>query len=126
VGVLGGWARTLDHANRHTLEVGVRGSGGGATYVSPVVVSLADRVELGANRRTLLSVGIEGASATALTATTWSVGLGFAFVAGTKDRDSDGVADDEDMCPDLPGPRAGPPEDRGCPQDADGPATEPP
>ncbi len=48
-----------------------------------------------------------------------SVGLGGAVVRG--DRDRDGVFDDEDACPDVPGRRTSDPKTNGCPRtDRDG------
>ena len=46
-----------------------------------------------------------------------SVGVTFRF--GKQDRDNDGIADDEDACPDTPGIATGDPATNGCP-DTDG------
>jgi OmpA-OmpF porin, OOP family len=40
-------------------------------------------------------------------------------VAPLSDRDADGVPDDEDACPDVPGVRTGDPKTSGCPSDRD-------
>ena len=117
------FAPSLDGEDRQTWEVALHGAlpaspvtpfvGTGAAALSPAMVALDDRVDVGHYHDTFVLVGVDVGldQAVGVPAFRGVVGLGWAPRA--HDRDGDGVPDEHDECPDLA-------EDQDGIQDGDG------
>lgn len=83
---------------------------------TPTEVLLGSKITVGDFR---FGLGLGTALVTGLGASTFRGALSIEWVppppAGASDRDGDGVPDDDDICPDVPGPGDAAPEIRGCP-----------
>lgn len=123
----------LDESDRQRWEIAAHGAlpagpvapfglgRPGASVQSPALVALDDRVALDSRRDLYLLVGIEAGLDTAAGVPAVRGVLSFGWAPRTHDRDSDGVPDDVDQCPDLPEDKDGIQDQDGCPEDdADG------
>lgn len=122
-GVLG-----IDPGNRQRLEVGVHGwlpagpvgpfgSGEpGSAALSPVVLALSDRVELGHYRDTFITVGAEIGLTQAVGVPTFRAIVGVGWTPRAHDLDGDGIKDDIDGCPEIPEDKDGFEDADGCPE----------
>ena len=99
-------AMGIDPGNRQRIELAFHGGIGGAR-LSPALFTLSDRVELGHDRDTYVTVGGEVGLDDAFGVPTVRAVLGFGWTPRSHDRDHDGVTDDLDACPDLPGGKDG-------------------
>jgi hypothetical protein len=122
-------APIVDADDRQEWEVALRGAlpGGptvpfasGATALSPVLLSVSDRIALGSGRDAFVVWGGDFGLDDAYGVPSLRAVLGFGWAPRVRDRDGDGVPDDVDQCPDLPEDRDGIQDDDGCPEeDAD-------
>jgi hypothetical protein len=123
-------APALDSDDRQIWELAAHGwlpagpvapFGAGASSLSPALLSLSDRVSLGAHGDFFVvcggEVGLDSAIGVPVVRGVLSIG----WAPRKHDRDDDGVPDDVDECPDLPEDRDGIQDKDGCPEDdADG------
>ena len=126
-------APSLDTGDRQQWEAGVVGAlparpvapfglgRQGASVLSPVLLAVADRIALGHYRDAYCVVGTEFGLDDAIGVPALRAIAAFGWAPRSHDRDSDGVSDDVDECPDLPEDRDGIQDEDGCPEDdADG------
>jgi OmpA-OmpF porin, OOP family len=127
------FAPGLDAADRQEWSVGLHGSlparpvaplglgRPGASSLSPLLLAVSDRVALGHYRDAYLVVGGDFGLDDGLGAPAFRAVVALGWAPRGHDRDSDGVPDDVDECPDLPEDRDGIQDADGCPEDdADG------
>lgn len=122
-GVLG-----IDPGNRQRIEIGVHGSlpagpvgpfgsgRQGSAALSPVELSLSDRIELGHYRDTFITIGGQFALSQAVGVPTFRAIVGFGWTPRAHDIDGDGVKDDIDGCPEIPEDKDGFEDADGCPE----------
>jgi hypothetical protein len=122
-GVLG-----IDPGNRQRLEVGLHGwvpagpvgpfgSGDrGSTALSPVLLSVSDRIEMGHYRDTFITVGGEIGLSDAVGVPAFRAIVGVGWTPRAHDLDGDGVKDDVDGCPEIPEDKDGFEDSDGCPE----------
>ncbi len=118
----------IDPGNRQRLElalhgwlpagpVGPFGSGSpGSAALSPVLLAVSDRIELGHYRDTFLLAGAEIGVTDAVGAPAARFVVGFGWAPREHDLDHDGVKDDVDGCPEIPEDRDGFEDADGCPE----------
>ncbi len=93
----------------------------GASSLSPALLAVDDRVTVGHDRDAYVLVGAEVGLDDAVGVPTFRAVVSVGWAPRSHDRDSDGVPDDKDDCPDLPEDRDGIQDADGCPEDdADG------
>jgi hypothetical protein len=116
----------VDGENRQLWEIALRGwvpagpvapFASGASSLSPVLVSAADRISLGHYRDGFVVVGVDVGlnDAVGVPLVRGIVGVGWA--PHPHDRDHDGVLDDVDQCPEDAEDRDGVMDFDGCPED---------
>jgi OmpA-OmpF porin, OOP family len=117
----------IDGENRQRWEIGLRGalpagpagpfgSGDpGSAQLSPLSLGASDRVELGKGRDVYLMGGAELGLTSAVGVPAFRVVLGIGYSFQRHDRDSDGVPDDKDECPDVAEDKDGHEDADGCP-----------
>jgi OmpA-OmpF porin, OOP family len=117
----------IDHENRQMLEIAVRGalpfgpvgpfgSGDpGSARLSPVLLALSDRIELGHFRDSFLLVGVDIGLTGAIGVPTARGIVALGWAPRGHDLDRDGVQDDLDQCPEIPEDRDGYEDSDGCP-----------
>ena len=119
-------APSVDPDDRQEWEVGLRGAlpGGptapfasGATALSPVLLSVGDRIALGSQHDAFVVWGGDFGLDDAYGVPSFRAIFGLGWAPRVHDRDGDGVPDDVDQCPDLPEDRDGIQDDDGCPED---------
>jgi len=121
----------LDEDDRQSWEVAFHGwvpagpvapfAGAGAAALSPAMVAIDDRIQLGHYHDAFVLAGVDLALDTAIGVPAFRGVLAVGWAPSAHDRDADGVPDDRDECPDLPEDRDGIQDDDGCPEDdADG------
>jgi OOP family OmpA-OmpF porin len=120
----------LDSGDRQSWELAFHGAlpatpvapfQPGASRLSPALLALDDRIELGHYHDTFFLGGVDLGldHAEGVPVVRFVVALGWAPRA--HDRDSDGVPDDADQCPELAEDKDGIQDEDGCPEDdADG------
>jgi OOP family OmpA-OmpF porin len=116
----------IDKGHRQRWELGFHGwlpagpvapfGGTGAAQLSPAIVSLADRIELGHYRDSYLLIGAEAAMTDAVGAPAIRGIVGIGWAPRNHDMDNDGVPDDVDQCPELPEDRDNFEDRDGCPE----------
>ena len=116
----------IDKGHRQRWELGFHGwlaagpvapfGGAGAAQLSPALVSLADRIELGHYRDSYLLLGAEAAMTDAVGAPVCRGIIGIGWAPRNHDLDNDGVPDDVDQCPELPEDRDNFEDRDGCPE----------
>ena len=123
------FASALDAADRQQWEVGFHGAlpagpvapfgwgRAGASALSPLLVALGDRIALGHNGDAYWVAGSEFGLDDGLGVPTFRVIVSLGWAPRSHDRDSDGVPDEVDECPDLPEDRDGIQDADGCPED---------
>ncbi len=118
----------LDHSNRQRWDLAAHGSlpagpvgpfgagDPGSAQLSPVLLGLSDRVEIGHDRDAYVVVGAEVGlgSAVGVPAVRGVLSLGWA--PRDHDMDHDGVPDDVDQCPEIPEDKDGFEDSDGCPE----------
>jgi OOP family OmpA-OmpF porin len=121
-GVLG-----IDPGNRQRLELAAHGwlpagpvgpfglGSRGSSALSPVLLALSDRIELGHYRDVFVMVGGEVGLTDAVGVPAFRGVLGLGWTPRSHDRDGDGVDDDFDGCPDIPEDKDGFEDQDGCP-----------
>jgi hypothetical protein len=122
-GVLG-----IDPKNRQRFELAVHGSlpagpvgpfgsgQPGSASLSPVLLALSDRIELGHYRDTFVTVGGEIGLNDAVGVPAFRAVVGIGWTPRAHDLDGDGVKDDIDGCPEIPEDKDGFEDDDGCPE----------
>ncbi|MDB4944351.1 MAG: putative internalin [Labilithrix sp.] len=122
-GILG-----VDSGNRQRWEiaahgwlpagpVGPFGSGQpGSAALSPVLLGLSDRIEIGHYRDTFVTIGAEVGLTDAVGVPVIRGVLGIGWAPREHDLDHDGVRDDVDGCPEIPEDRDGYEDKDGCPE----------
>ncbi len=96
-------------------------AGTGASSLSPAMLALDDRVQLGHYKDAFVLAGVDLGLDQAIGVPSFRGIVAIGWVPSAHDRDNDGVPDDRDECPDLPEDRDGIQDDDGCPEDdADG------
>jgi hypothetical protein len=126
-------AAALDADDRQQWEIGLFGAlpvrpvapfglgRQGASVLSPLLIAAGDRIALGHYRDTYVIAGADFGLDQALGVPSFRALVSFGWTPRAHDRDSDGVADDVDECPDLPEDKDGIQDADGCPEDdADG------
>ncbi len=123
----------IDADDRQTWEIALHGSlpagpvapfglgGPGASNQSPVLLAVDDRIALGSLRDAYVVWGADFGLDDAAGVPAVRVVFAMGWAPRPHDRDSDGVPDERDECPDLPEDRDGIQDADGCPEDdADG------
>jgi hypothetical protein len=118
---------SLDSDDRQSWEVAAHGAlpagpvapfvGAGASALSPALLAVDDRVELGHYHDAYTVLGAEVGLDDAVGVPMVRAALAFGWAPRKHDQDDDGVADDRDECPDLPEDRDGIQDSDGCPED---------
>ncbi len=117
----------LDKDHRQRWELGAHGwvpagpvapfVGAGASQLSPALLSLADRIEIGHYREAYFLAGAEvGLNPNATGTPVFRGILGFGWSPRNHDMDNDSVPDDVDQCPELPEDKDGFEDSDGCPE----------
>ncbi len=118
----------IDQANRQRWEVSLHGSlpaGPVAPFstgdtssipLSPVMLALSDRVELGHYRDVYLVGGIDLGLNSAVGVPAFRAIAQLGWAPRSHDEDHDGVPDDLDQCPQIPEDRDGFEDSDGCPE----------
>ncbi len=117
----------IDKGHRQRWELGFHGwlpagpvapfGGTGAAQLSPAIVSLADRIEIGHYRDAYVLVGAEASMTTDAVGAPLVRGIvGLGWAPRNHDIDNDGVPDDVDQCPELPEDRDNYEDRDGCPE----------
>lgn len=121
----------LDKDDRQSWEIAFHGwlpanpvgpfAGTGASALSPAMLALDDRVQLGHYHDAFVLAGVDIGLDQAIGVPSFRGILAVGWAPSPHDRDADGVPDDRDECPDLAEDRDGIQDDDGCPEDdADG------
>jgi hypothetical protein len=117
----------FDPGNRQRVELGAHGwvpagpvgpfgSGDrGSASLSPVLLALSDRVELGHYRDTFVTVGGEIGLSRSVGVPPFRAIVGVGWTPRAHDVDGDGVKDDLDGCPEIPEDKDGFEDSDGCP-----------
>lgn len=87
----------------------------GARQLSPVVVSLSDRLDLGRHRDAFLLAGAQVGASDAVGVPAVAATLAVGWSPRNHDLDGDGVDDVVDQCPEIPEDRDGFEDSDGCP-----------
>lgn len=122
---------SLDEDDRQSWEVALHGwlpatpvgpfAGNGASMLSPAMIAVDDRVQLGHYHDAFVLAGVDVGLDQAVGVPAFRGVLAVGWAPSAHDRDDDGVPDDRDECPDLAEDRDGIQDDDGCPEDdADG------
>lgn len=118
----------IDPKNRQRIEVGAHGwlpagpvgpfgSGDpGSSALSPVLLALSDRIEVGHYRDTFITIGGELGLTQAVGVPTFRAIVGVGWTPRAHDLDGDGVKDDVDGCPEIAEDRDGFEDSDGCPE----------
>jgi hypothetical protein len=114
----------VDPGRRQTWELALRGSlplGPQAPFsnalLAPAIVSLADRIALGADRDGFVLAGVDvGLTPTALGTPAFRGMVAFGWAPRNHDKDGDGVRDSQDQCPEVEEDRDGFEDTDGCPE----------
>ncbi len=88
----------------------------GAAALSPVLLSLSDRIALGHDKDTYVLGGMEIGLSDAVGVPGFRAVAGIGWAPREHDKDHDGVPDDEDQCEDIPEDRDGFEDSDGCPE----------
>jgi OmpA-OmpF porin, OOP family len=123
----------IDTGDRQTWEVALHGAlpagpvapfglgRPGASTLSPVLLAVDDRITLGHLGDAYVLLGGDFGLDNAAGVPAFRAVLSIGWAPRTHDRDSDGIPDDRDECPDLPEDKDGIQDEDGCPEDdADG------
>ncbi len=117
----------VDGDHRQTWEIAVRGAlpagpvgpfgtgDPGSASLSPVLLALSDRVELGHFRDSFVLAGVDIGLNTAIGVPNVRGVVAFGWAPRNHDADHDGVPDDLDQCPEIPEDRDGFEDSDGCP-----------
>jgi hypothetical protein len=118
---------TLDKDDRQSWEIAAHGAlpagpvapfvGAGASLLSPALLAIDNRVELGHYHDAYVLAGGEVGLDDAVGVPVVRAVLGIGWAPRNHDQDDDGVPDDRDECPDLPEDRDGIQDSDGCPED---------
>jgi hypothetical protein len=127
------FAPALDAGDRQQWEIGLHGAlpvrpvaplglgKHGASALSPLLFAAGDRISLGHFRDSYVLAGVDFGLDHALGVPAIRAIVSFGWAPRSHDRDSDGIPDDVDECPDLPEDKDGIQDADGCPEDdADG------
>jgi hypothetical protein len=105
------------HGSLPAGPVGPFGSGDpGSAQLSPVLLALSDRIELGHYRDVYLVAGGEVGLSSAVGVPVFRGVLGLGWAPRNHDLDRDHVPDDLDQCPEIPEDRDGFEDNDGCPE----------
>ncbi len=117
----------LDEDDRQTWELAVHGwlpsspttplVGNGAAALSPAMLAVDDKVQLGHYHDAFVLAGVDLGLDTAIGVPIFRGVVAVGWAPSAHDRDADGVPDDRDECPDLPEDRDGIQDQDGCPED---------
>ena len=88
----------------------------GAAQLSPVLVSLSDRIGLGHYQDAFVTLGAETSLTTAVGAPTLRLIAGAGWSPHQHDKDHDGIPDDRDQCEDIAEDKDGFEDSDGCPE----------
>jgi hypothetical protein len=122
-------SKAIDEDDRQTWEiaahgwlpagpVGPFGTGDpGSAKLSPVLLAISDRVEIGHDHDVYAIGGVDIGLDTAAGVPAARIIAGIGWAPRPHDRDGDGVADDIDECPDLAEDPDGKQDGDGCPED---------
>jgi OOP family OmpA-OmpF porin len=124
-------APSLDEDDRQSWEVALHGwlpatpvgpfVGTGASTLSPAMLGIDDRVQLGHYKDAFVLAGVDVGLDQAVGVPSFRGVIAVGWAPSAHDRDDDGVPDDRDECPDLAEDRDGIQDEDGCPEDdADG------
>jgi hypothetical protein len=122
---------SLDGDDRQTWEIALHGwvpatpvgpfAGTGASALSPAMLAIDDRVQLGHYHDAFVLAGVDLGLDQAVGVPSFRGVIAIGWAPSAHDRDADGVPDDRDECPDLAEDRDGIQDEDGCPEDdADG------
>jgi hypothetical protein len=118
----------VDPGNRQRWEVGVHGwlpagpvgpfgtGDPGSAALSPLLLALSDRIELGHYRDAFLTIGGEIGLNQAVGVPAFRAIVGIGWAPRAHDMDGDGVKDDVDGCPEIPEDMDGFEDRDGCPE----------
>jgi hypothetical protein len=116
-------AMGIDPGNRQRIEVAFHGwlpAGPVAPFenakLSPVLLTLSDRIELGHYRDTFMTIGGEIGLNQAYGVPTFRAVLALGWAPKSHDFDGDGVNDDVDVCPGTAEDKDGFEDEDGCPE----------
>ena len=105
------------HGSLPAGPVGPFGSGDpGSASLSPILLGLSDRIELGHYRDAFVTVGAELGLTQAVGAPLVRAIVGIGWTPRAHDLDGDGVKDDVDGCPEIPEDKDGFEDADGCPE----------
>jgi hypothetical protein len=117
----------IDPQNRHRIELAAHGwvPGGpvapfglgdpGASALSPVMLAVDDRMEIGHYRDVYASYGVDIGLNNAVGVPAFRAIVGIGWSPREHDMDHDGIPDDLDQCPEIPEDRDGFEDGDGCP-----------
>jgi OOP family OmpA-OmpF porin len=117
----------IDPQNRHRIEIAAHGwlPGGpvapfgagdpGSSALSPVMLTVDDRVEIGHYRDLYATYGVDIGLNDAVGVPAFRAIAGIGWAPREHDMDHDGVPDDLDQCPEIPEDRDGFEDSDGCP-----------
>ncbi len=118
----------IDPGNRQRFEIGFHGwlpagpvgpfgtGDPGSAALSPAMVALSDRIEIGHYRDTFVTVGGEIGLNQAVGVPPFRAIVGVGWTPRAHDLDGDGVKDDVDGCPEIPEDKDGFEDSDGCPE----------
>jgi hypothetical protein len=118
----------IDPGNRQRIDLAVHGwlpagpvgpfgtGDPGSSALSPVMLALSDRIEIGHYRDTFLTVGGEVGLTQAVGAPVFRAIVGVGWTPRAHDLDGDGIKDDIDGCPEIPEDKDGFEDADGCPE----------
>lgn len=117
----------MDDGDRQRWELGLRGvlpagpvgpfglGEAGSSHLSPMMLGVSDRIELGKSRDLYVVGGAEVGLTTAWGAPNVRFVAMLGYAMRSHDRDHDGIPDDIDECPDVPEDKDGFLDSDGCP-----------
>lgn len=117
----------MDDADRQRWELGLRGSlpagpvgpfglgEAGSSNLSPLMLGVSDRIEIGKHRDVFFVGGAEVGLTTAWGTPNVRLVAMIGYAMRSHDRDHDGIPDDVDECPDVPEDKDGYLDSDGCP-----------
>lgn len=118
----------IDPDNRQRLELAAHGwlpmgpvmpfgaGDPGSAALSPALLAVSDRIELGRYRDTFLLAGAEFGMTDAVGVPAMRIVAALGWAPHEHDMDHDGVKDDVDACPEIPEDRDGFEDSDGCPE----------